>query len=167
MNQNSAPAAEKSWEDFRIGFSQPAKKQIGALCYRMAKGKVEILLVTTRRTRRWIIPKGWPMKGRSDAKAAQIEAFEEAGIIGKGSGKELGTFASLKRIDAQTLIPVEISVFPIMARAQKSNFPEKDQRAFKWLPLKKAAEKCEDPGLERFLRSEPVKRHFKKALKNT
>ena len=56
--------------------------QIGAICWRMHRAKVEVLLITSRDTGRWVIPKGWPMQGLSDAEAASIEAWEEAGVRG-------------------------------------------------------------------------------------
>jgi hypothetical protein len=59
--------------------------QYGALPYREIKSGVQILLVTSRNTRRWIIPKGWPQSGTPPHRAAAREAFEEAGVVGKSA----------------------------------------------------------------------------------
>src|SRR5271156_4832943 len=58
--------------------------QYAALPYRVsARARTEIMLITSRETRRWIIPKGWPQKGRAPHRSAAREAFEEAGVVGK------------------------------------------------------------------------------------
>src|SRR5258708_7732746 len=68
--------------------------QYGALPYRFTpEASLEILLVTTRQTKRWIIPKGWPIKRLKPAKSAAREAFEEAGVRGKIGMKSVGLFA--------------------------------------------------------------------------
>jgi 8-oxo-dGTP pyrophosphatase MutT (NUDIX family) len=59
-------------------------------------------LVTTRRTKRWIIPKGWPIKGLKPSKTAAREAFEEAGVSGRVGAKPLGVFTYEKLIDQTT-----------------------------------------------------------------
>ena len=62
---------------------RPERHQVAALCWRMGQGgAVEILLVTSRDTGRWVIPKGWPMDGKSASAAAAREAWEEAGVKG-------------------------------------------------------------------------------------
>lgn len=68
--------------------SQKILRQVASLPLRRSEdGKIEVLLVTSRETRRWIIPKGWPMKGKKQHEAAAIEAEEEAGVIGNTSKK--------------------------------------------------------------------------------
>ena len=70
------------------------RAQFAALPWRLgAEGAVEVLLITSRETRRWVIPKGWPIKGRSSAKSAAREAFEEAGVVGKIGKAPIGVFA--------------------------------------------------------------------------
>jgi 8-oxo-dGTP pyrophosphatase MutT (NUDIX family) len=91
--------------------------QCGALPYRFTSdAALEILLVTTRQTRRWIIPKGWPIKGLRPAKSAAREAFEEAGVRGKISAKPLGLFSYEKSLDeAGVQATCEVRVFPLSA----------------------------------------------------
>src|SRR5271168_308516 len=77
------------------------RPQVAALPIRvLAGGKPQILLLTSRETRRWVIPKGWPMKGRKPWEAAAIEALEEAGIEGRARKKSIGNFLYFKRRDA-------------------------------------------------------------------
>ncbi|TMV51109.1 NUDIX domain-containing protein, partial [Thioclava sp. BHET1] len=72
--------------------------QVAGLCWRLSNKKVEVLLVTSRDTGRWIIPKGWTMKGKSKAEAALQEAYEEAGVEGS-HGKAIGDYAYVKLVD--------------------------------------------------------------------
>src|ERR1700758_2793110 len=86
--------------------------QFAAIPYRIgADGHVEILLITSRETRRWVIPKGWPMKGKSSAKSAAREAFEEAGVTGKLDKSPVGAYAYDKRLKSGRLQRVRVTVF--------------------------------------------------------
>jgi hypothetical protein len=95
--------------------------QYGALPYRFTPhAALEILLVTTRQTRRWIIPKGWPIKGLRPAKSAAREAFEEAGVRGKISAKPLGLFTYEKSLDEAGVQAIcEVRVFPLLVQEAK------------------------------------------------
>src|SRR3954471_18775087 len=75
----------------------PALTQVGALPIRFEDGRARVLLLTSRETKRWVIPKGWPMKGRKNWAAAAQEAKEEAGIIGRIDKKPIGSFLYFKR----------------------------------------------------------------------
>ena len=66
--------------------------QVAALPVKGKPGKYRVLLVTSRETRRWIIPKGWPMKGRKDHEAAAQEALEEAGVTGHVHKHPMGAY---------------------------------------------------------------------------
>ena len=69
---------------------------MGALVYRLKNDAVEFLLITSRGTGRWIIPKGWPMPGRTLAQAALREAYEEAGIRGIVETSSIGSYQYYK-----------------------------------------------------------------------
>ena len=99
--------------------------QYGALPYRFTPhAALEILLVTTRQTRRWIIPKGWPIKGLRPAKSAAREAFEEAGVRGKISAKSLGLFTYEKSLDeAGVQATCEVRVFPLLVKGKARSGP--------------------------------------------
>lgn len=131
------------------------RTQFGALCWRMRGGKPEVLLVTSRRTKRWIIPKGWPMNGETPTKAASQEAWEEAGVKGEASGQCLGIYSYLKDIDGADL-PVIVAVFPVEVHKQKAKFPEARERKVKWMRPKRAAKSVAEPELRDILRSFPA-----------
>ena len=90
--------------------------QYGALPYRFTPGAaLEILLVTSRESKRWIIPKGWPIKGLRPAKSAAREAFEEAGVSGRIGMKSIGLFTYDKILD-DGCIGCEVQVFPLLVK---------------------------------------------------
>jgi 8-oxo-dGTP pyrophosphatase MutT (NUDIX family) len=82
-------------------------KQFAALPYRIDRTGPEILLITTRGKGRWSIPKGWPMKGRKPRAAAAVEAFEEAGVIGKIARRSVGNFKHSKTVGSKAADPGE------------------------------------------------------------
>jgi len=127
-------------------------KQISALCFRMAGGKAEVLLVTSRGSGRWILPKGHPMDGCSPAETAEAEAWEEAGVSGKVFDRSLGSFDYIKDL-GEADIPCRIHVFPLKVKKMVDAFPEEGQRRRKWFSLQKAAAKVEEAELQKILRS--------------
>ncbi|MEM7296487.1 MAG: NUDIX domain-containing protein, partial [Pseudomonadota bacterium] len=82
-----------------------ARSQFGALCYRVTDNRVQILLVTSRRRKRWIIPKGWPEWGQTPAEAAATEALEEGGVKGQVSDAPLGIYSYVKIVDKSERLP--------------------------------------------------------------
>lgn len=129
------------------------RTQFGAICYRVEHGKVQILLITSRRSRRWIVPKGWPMDGKSPARAAAIEAWEEAGAIGEESADCVGLYSYTK--DAGKIGPFlcVVSLFAVKVKRTSRDFPESHQRKRKWVSPKKAANMVEEPELAKVLRN--------------
>ena len=127
--------------------------QCAALCYRLVKGKVQVLLITSRGSGRWILPKGWEMDKRSLAEAAEIEAWEEAGAVGRLSKAEIGRYEYLKIDEKRGLaIPCRVHVFALHVKAMKDKFPEKGQRRLKWFSRKKAAARVVEAGLGKVIR---------------
>ena len=113
--------------------------QTGALPWRIAGGsKPEVMLVTGRRSGRWMIPKGWPMLGKSLADAAAQEAFEEAGISGTIDADPLGSFHHKKRSLFGT-VDVEILVHLLAVEKELTEWPERGQRERMWFSVKEAA----------------------------
>lgn len=133
---------------------RPASLQVGAICRDMGSGQV--LLVTSRGTGRWVIPKGWPMAGRSLAGAAAQEAWEEGGVSGRIHETELGRFAYEKDQDEGFSVPVEVRVFLLEVRSQTNNFPETRQRRRRWFDPLDAARMVAEPGLKRLLKALPA-----------
>ena len=125
--------------------------QVAALPMRKVDGRLEVCLVTTRETGRWTVPKGWPMKGISDRLAAEIEAKQEAGVIGKAAKKPLGTFDYWKRrLDRFDL--VRVTVYRLAVRKELATWKEMGQRQVRWMSLDDAATMVDEPGLEAILR---------------
>jgi 8-oxo-dGTP pyrophosphatase MutT (NUDIX family) len=110
------------------------------------------MLVTSRETRRWIIPKGWPHKGKAPHHSAAREAFEEAGVVGAVRRHPLGSFAYEKRFKNGRVVLCEVHVFPLKVRRQNKQWPERRQREVKWVSAKEAAEKVQEPKLSAIIR---------------
>jgi 8-oxo-dGTP pyrophosphatase MutT (NUDIX family) len=128
--------------------SKQYQMQVGALPYRKHGRGVDVLLVSSRETRRWIIPKGWPMKGKKDWAAAAQEAFEEAGVEGDIGKKSLGSYTYGKRHKSGTVVPTEVTVYPLDVKLIHSIWPEHHERHRKWVPAKEAITMVEEEGLK-------------------
>jgi 8-oxo-dGTP pyrophosphatase MutT (NUDIX family) len=124
--------------------------QYGALPYRFTPdAALEILLVTTRQSKQWIIPKGWPVKGLRPSKSAAREAFEEAGVRGRVGAKSIGFFAYDKAADANGIrVNCEVRVFPLLVRRQSETWPEIAQRVVQWVAPERALTLIRDPELK-------------------
>jgi 8-oxo-dGTP pyrophosphatase MutT (NUDIX family) len=122
--------------------------QFAVLPWRIGEGgNRQIMLLTSRETHRWVIPKGWPMKGRKPAEVASQEAYEEAGLIGKVVGKRpLGNFHYEKRLAKKAVI-CEVLVFLFRVERQLDDWPEKGERKRQWVDVKQAAALVEEGGL--------------------
>lgn len=125
---------------------QHFKAQVGALPVRRSHDGTEVLLVTSRETRRWIIPKGWPMKGRKDHEAAAREAAEEAGVTGKVRKHPIGAYTYPKRL-VDRVEPCRVMVYLLEVESQLSTWREHDQRKRQWFPLGQAAQVVDEPKL--------------------
>jgi len=129
------------------------RTQFAALCYRMRAGEVEVLLITTRNTRRWIIPRGWPVHGATPCGAARTEAWEEAGAEGKMLNTCIGIYSYTKVMPDASRTPVMVAVFPMKVKTLKTKFPEAGQRKRGWFSLKKAAARVDEPELKQIIRN--------------
>lgn len=126
--------------------------QLAALCWRKAGKAVEVLLVTSSNGR-WILPKGWPIDGKSPAEAALVEAWEEGGVKkGRVSKKPLGEFDSVKCLDDGREEPCRIRVFEVKVEKVKGDYPEADRRDRRWVSPEAACEMVTDEGLKAILR---------------
>ena len=129
------------------------RTQFAALCYRVLDGKTQVLLVTSRGTGRWIIPKGWPEHGKTPVESALTEAWEEAGVKGDVTGECLGLFSYQKNIEDQDDLPCVAMVYPVAVKSLAAKYPEKSERKRRWMSPKKAASRVEDPELARLLKN--------------
>jgi len=125
--------------------------QYAALPYRVRGGKLSILLISSRRTRRWIVPKGWPMEGRMPYEAAAVEAHEEAGIEGEIAVHPLGSYRYLKEVKDGQELAVQVLVFPLAVERQAEAFKEKGQRVAAWFRYRHAASLVAEPALRRLI----------------
>ena len=130
-----------------------AATQVAAVCVDAAC--TQVLLITSRGTGRWIVPKGWPMRKKSLPGTALQEAWEEAGVEGQAGKKELGRFHYEKLREHGFAIPVDVRVFPVAVSALKESFPEAGQRKRQWFPIAEAAELVSDEGLRPIIRALP------------
>ena len=121
-------------------------EQAAALPYRFDNGRLKIMLVTSRNTHRFTLPKGWPMKKRSLADAARIEALEEAGIEGKVARSMIGHYLYWKRLK-RVFIPVKVRVYPLHVQYEKAQWSEQKQRQRKWLSPEEAGLLVDEPQL--------------------
>ena len=122
-----------------------SRRQFGALPYRFSDGRAEILLITSRTRRRWIIPKGNPMKERSAAEAAEIEAYEEAGVRGEITPEAFGSYAhgvSSRRT---------VEVFLLRVEKVLDEYPEAHQRQRRWFSPQEAADRVYEEDLKELL----------------
>lgn len=127
------------------------RTQFAALCYRVNKDRPEVLLITSRDTGRWVVPKGWPMDGKTPAQAAAAEAWEEAGVEGRMLDYVLGLYSYNKVMPEADPLPVVVALFPLRVKHLAADFPEKDLRRRKWFALKKAAAKVDEPELRKII----------------
>ncbi|MEN3929961.1 NUDIX hydrolase [Microvirga sp. W0021] len=115
-------------------------RQYAALPFRLNGGNaIEVMLITSRETRRWVIPKGWPIKGLKPHETAACEAYEEAGLTGRITKEAIGSFHYEKRLKAGDSITCEVEVYPLEVRRQYETWPEKHERDKRWFKLSDAA----------------------------
>ena len=127
--------------------------QAGVIAYRIRRGEVQALFVTSRDAGRWIIPKGNVKPGSSPSKAAAQEAFEEAGVKGTiVSSTPLGVYTYAKKLGSGEARSATVEVFLLQVKKQVKKWPEKGERKLAWVSAKKAVELVEEPGVVPLLR---------------
>lgn len=127
-------------------------RQVAAIPFRLSEGgDPEVLLVTSRTTKRFIVPKGWPMKGKSGRKAAMIEAQEEAGVLGKALKQPAGSYSYWKRM-ANRFVRVDVVVYLLEVTEEMADWREAANRQRAWLPATDAALLIDEPELSTLLR---------------
>ena len=128
------------------------KTQYAALPWRHAGAGREVLLSSSGDTGRWVIPKGWPIKGLTPAETAAREAYEEAGVGGQVSKKPIGEFEYGKRLNDGRVQPTKVEVFAFEQMVQHPEWPEQGQRRLQWFSIPDAAEAVEEPELKQIIR---------------
>jgi 8-oxo-dGTP pyrophosphatase MutT (NUDIX family) len=125
--------------------------QIAALPFRHRRGKTGVLLVTSRETKRWVIPKGWPMEGQTDYNAAKIEAFEEAGAEGRIGTTAIGEFEYVKRLKDGAYKSCRVAVYPLDVLTLARRWPEQNQRERRWFSAVEAAQMVSEEQLRELI----------------
>lgn len=126
--------------------------QVAALPWRReADGSLSVLLITSRTNAKWMLPKGWPMKGLSEADAARQEALEEAGVEGDIADHAIGSYRYSKLFSDGSSLPGQAVIFPLAVTRERKGWKEKGQRQRRWMTPREAAEAAHEPDLSRFL----------------
>ncbi|GGD80677.1 NUDIX hydrolase [Rhizobium anhuiense] len=135
--------------DVQLMFRRPPRQQYGALCYRVKKksGEVEVLLMTSRDTGRWVIPKGWPMTRKCAHEVAMQEAFEEAGVRGVVEPETLGAYTYPKVLRDGVQVVCKVQVYALEVTNMMKNFKEKGERRIEWVSFDEAAGRVREPEL--------------------
>lgn len=142
------------WDSF-LGplLQRPKHLQVAALCHRGTGDGREYLLVTSRDTGRWIIPKGWPIRGLKSNETALQEAWEEAGVRNsKASAAPIGRYTYSKKKPSGLEVPVETLVYSVAVGDLASDFPEAHERTRKWVKASVAADMVAEPELQSIFR---------------
>jgi len=139
----------KAWtEVVQPMLRRPPECQVAALCVRKEDDETKVLLISSRDTGRWVLPKGWLMEDKTAAEAARTEAWEEAGVNQcNGTGNAIGSYFYEKRLDDGYVSPVEVQVFQLEVTDIVDTFPEARERERVWVPPHDAAEMVDEPGL--------------------
>lgn len=128
--------------------------QFAALPFRIGPNGLEVLLLTSRETRRWVIPKGCPIRGLKPKDVAAREALEEAGLVGRIVGKRsVGSYHYTKQLSENQDRLCRVKVFLLSVDRQLDIWPEKQQREWCWMDPQKGAQMVEEGGLAEILRS--------------
>lgn len=114
-----------------------AEHQVGAIPYTVVEGQTVFLIVTSRRSGRWIFPKGAPRKGTTPQETAAREAYEEAGVTGTVEDASVGSYRTFKR-RAMRRVPIEVAMYPLRVESQAEDWPENGQRLRHWVVLPEA-----------------------------
>ncbi len=129
----------------------PAALQFGAVPYRQVDGEIVFLMITARRTKRWIFPKGDPITGLSPAESAAEEAYEEAGVRGRVGAAPAGPYRTAKALPGKARaagrVPVVVEMYPLEVVEQFDDWPEKGERKRHWAMLAEVRRLLSEPGL--------------------
>ena len=124
------------------------RSQVAALPWRRGPNGVEILLITSRETRRWVTPKGGRMTGKTDAEAAAQEALEEAGIEGVVSERPLGSFRYLKVLKRRASRWCTVDLYELEVMVEHPDWQEREERERVWVSREEAARMVDEPDLQ-------------------
>ncbi|HZI76754.1 MAG TPA: NUDIX hydrolase [Gemmatimonadales bacterium] len=116
------------------------RAQLAALPFTLKEGRSQVLLVTSRETRRWVIPKGWPKKKVEPQVQAAREAYEEAGIVGSVDTRPIGSYRYEKRLKSGKTTTCKVNVYLLEVEQELDEWPEKGERERRWMSPAEAAD---------------------------
>jgi 8-oxo-dGTP pyrophosphatase MutT (NUDIX family) len=125
--------------------------QSAVIPYRLMDGRLELLLITSRKRGRWIVPKGVIDPGKTAEEAAANEAYEEAGVRGQIVTGLIGEYSYEKWGGT-----CKVQVFLLEVEVVLDAWPEQDARRREWMSAEKAAESVQEEALRRIILSIPV-----------
>ncbi|MDX5360470.1 MAG: NUDIX hydrolase [Alphaproteobacteria bacterium] len=132
-------------------FPRKRVHQVAALPFVCFGDEVEVLLVTSRRRGRWVLPKGWTSARLGAPASAAREARQEAGAIGLVAETPIGSYAYEKAMRQGYAVPANVGVYPLLVTEQRLKWRERDQRKMRWVPLADAARMVDDAELRELL----------------
>ena len=130
--------------------------QFGVVPIRHADGEMRVLLVTSRETRRWVVPRGNPIANLSPEQTAAQEAYEEAGVRGPVHSPSIGTYRYDKRKRNGAVVPTEVRLFTMIVEEELDSWPERNQRERRWFAPDEAAAAVDEADLKRLLQGLPA-----------
>lgn len=145
----------QAWEEMiKPILFRPKRVQVAALCFRTTKMGKEVLLITSRGTGRWILPKGWPITGMDGAESALQEAWEEAGVTKAAllGADPLGSYDYVKLETGKPQVEIQTLVYAAEVAELKDEYPEASQRKRQWMKPAEAANLVNEPELQELLR---------------
>ncbi|MGL4197770.1 MAG: NUDIX hydrolase [Allorhizobium sp.] len=136
--------------NLKLMLQRPPRQQFAAICHRIKKktGELEVLVITSRDTGRWVIPKGWHMPGKLPHAIAEQEAYEEAGIKGKACREPFGYYSYMKRMRGGHQVLTRVQVHALEVKSLLKEFPEKGSRKLEWVSCQEAASRVDEPELK-------------------
>jgi len=132
-------------------YNDTVYKQIGALCFKFKEKKLLILLIKSRRSKRWVIPKGWKLESMNSRMSVAVEAWEEAGVQGKVSKRPIGFYYYRKARKDEDFFTCEVKVYSLNVAQIKKKFPEMNERQSKWFSSLEASKLVNEPELKRLI----------------
>ena len=138
----------RTWNDRMLirAHAAEAVPQFGAIPYSVVQGQPVFLIITSRRSGRWIFPKGAPIEGMKPWEVAAHETFEEAGIEGEIESQPIGSYRTVKTSPIRRTV-VEVAMYPLRMTRQLDEWPEKGNRHRHWVILPEAKRLLSDPAL--------------------
>ena len=148
--ENGIQAAEPE-EAAPEGSGKPLK-QVAALPFRVgADGRIEILLITSRDTGRWIIPEGLADDRPQGPPGRRAGGLRRGRAEGEIAADPVGWYRYDKRLDRGRALPCKVRVYPLRVEAQHERWPEREQRTLRWFRPEEAARLVHEDELQRLL----------------